>query len=153
MGNKKITALENRISELQANAKVTKAEQVLNVAKTKVGKAMGGLIKGPGTGTSDSIMAKVGYANGGFIGVSNNEYIVKAASVQKYGVGFMDAVNNQKLSPVSTNTSSSTGNTVYNIDMTVNGGNNSNASEIADQVIKKLKVETSKNNKTNMVNY
>lgn len=145
--DKKIMMLENRISELQANARVTAAESALNKAKAK-GKSMGGLIKGPGTGTSDSIRAKVGYAKGGFIGVSNKEYIVKAASVQKYGVGFMDAVNNQKLSSVSTETSSSAGSTVYNIDMIINGGD---AVTIADQVIKKLKLVTSKNNKSNMV--
>jgi hypothetical protein len=34
--------------------------------------------------------------------------------------------------------------------MTVNGGN-ANASDIADQVIRRLKVETSKTNKSNMV--
>jgi TP901 family phage tail tape measure protein len=147
--DKKIMMLENRISELQANARVSSAETALNKARAK-GKAMGGLIKGPGTGTSDSILAKVGYANGGFIGVSNNEYIVKAASVQKYGVGFMNAVNNQQLSPVSANTSSSAGSTVYNIDMVINGGD---AGTIADQVIRRLKIETSKNNKTNMVKY
>jgi hypothetical protein len=149
--DKKITELENKISAMTADVRITNATAALDKAKIK-GKAMGGLIKGPGTGTSDSILARVGYANGGFIGVSNNEYIVKAASVQKYGVGFMDAVNNQKLSPVSANTSSSSGNTVYNIDMTVNGGN-ANATDIADQVIRKLKVETSKNNKSNMVRY
>ena len=148
--DKKIMTLENRISELQANARVTSAEAALNKARKKGGMSMGGLIKGPGTGTSDSIMARVGYANGGFIGVSNNEYVVKAASVQKYGVGFMNAVNNQQLSPVSANTSSSAGSTVYNIDMVINGGD---AGTIADQVIRRLKIETSKNNKTNMVKY
>jgi hypothetical protein len=145
--DKKIMMLENRISELQANARVSAAETSLNKAKAK-GKSMGGLIKGPGTGTSDSIMARVGYASGGIIGVSNNEYIVKAASVQKYGVGFMNAVNNQQLSPVSALSSSSEGGTVYNIDMVINGGD---AVTIADQVIRRLKIETSKNNKSNMV--
>ena len=145
--DKKIMMLENRISELQANARVSAAETALNKAKAK-GKSMGGLIKGPGTGTSDSIMARVGYASGGIIGVSNNEYIVKAASVQKYGVGFMNAVNNQQLSPVSALSSSSEGGTVYNIDMVINGGD---AVTIADQVIRRLKIETSKNNKSNMV--
>ena len=147
--DKKITTLENRISELQANARVTAAETALNKARAK-GKSMGGLIKGPGTGTSDSISARVGYARGGFINLSNNEYVVKAATVQKYGVGFMDALNNQKISAVDTNTASSAGSTVYNIDMTINAANG-NANDIADQVIKKLKVETSKNNKSNAV--
>jgi hypothetical protein len=62
----------------------------------------------------------------------------------------MDAINSQKISPVSTNVSSSSGNTVYNIDMVINGGD---AGTIADQVIKRLKIETSKNNKSNMVRY
>jgi hypothetical protein len=42
------------------------------------------------------------------------------------------------------------GGAVYNIDMTINGGS-SNPSEIANQVIRKLKLETSKNNKSNAV--
>jgi TP901 family phage tail tape measure protein len=113
-----------------------------------LGLAKGGLIKGFGTGTSDSMIAK--FAEGGMpkLSVSNGEYIVKAASVQKYGPGLLDAINNQKLGTSSSTTS--TGSTVYNIDMTINGGS-SNPSEIADQVIRKLKIETSKNNKSNAV--
>ena len=45
--------------------------------------AGGGHIRGPGTGTSDSIAAWL----------SNNEFVVKAKSVAKYGLGFMNAVN------------------------------------------------------------
>ena len=45
--------------------------------------ATGGYISGPGTGTSDSIMARV----------SNGEYVVRASAVQKYGVGFFDRLN------------------------------------------------------------
>jgi hypothetical protein len=147
--DKKITDLENKISAMTADVRVTNAKVALDKARAK-GKSMGGLIKGPGTTTSDSIMARVGYASGGLIGLSNNEYVVKAATVQKYGVGFMDAINNQKISPVDTSTASSSGNTVYNIDMTINAANG-NANDIADQVIRKLKVETSKNNKSNAV--
>jgi TP901 family phage tail tape measure protein len=145
--DKKITELENRISGLTAGARVTNAETALNKAKAK-GNYMGGLIKGPGTGTSDSIMAR--FAMGGLpqLRVSNGEYIVKAASVKNYGVGFMDAINNQKVSTSSSSTSM--GGAVYNIDMTINGGS-SNPSEIANQVIRKLKLETSKNNKSNAV--
>lgn len=59
--------------------------------------AQGGLIKGPGTGTSDSIMAVVDSAKkfntGGMIRVSNNEYVMRAKAVKDYGVGFMNAVN------------------------------------------------------------
>jgi len=146
--DKKITALENKISAMSANVRVTNAEVALGKAKVKTKAAMGGLIRGPGTGTSDSIIAK--FEQGGMpqLRVSNGEYIVKAASVKTYGVGLMDAINNQKLGTSSSTTS--TGSTVYNIDMTINGGS-SNPNEIADQVIRKLKVETSKNNKSNAV--
>lgn len=43
----------------------------------------GGLLTGPGTGTSDSIIARV----------SNGEYIIRQASVSKYGVDFLNAIN------------------------------------------------------------
>jgi len=45
--------------------------------------AGGGHIRGPGTATSDSIPAWL----------SNNEYVVRARAVAKYGVGFMNAIN------------------------------------------------------------
>lgn len=145
--DKIITRLENKISALQAGERVSAADRALLKAKSK-GKAMGGLIKGPGTGRSDSILA--GFAMGGLpqLTVSNGEYIVQSKAVQSYGVGFMDALNNQKVGV--SNSTTSSGSTVYNIDMTINGGNQ-NPSDIADQVIKRLKVETSKNNKSNKV--
>lgn len=46
-------------------------------------RASGGAVRGPGTGTSDSIPAWL----------SNGEYVVKASSVRKYGTGFLDRVN------------------------------------------------------------
>jgi outer membrane protein OmpA-like peptidoglycan-associated protein len=49
-------------------------------------KASGGHIKGPGTGTSDSIPALL----------SNGEYVIKASSVSKYGVDHFDALNAQR---------------------------------------------------------
>jgi hypothetical protein len=49
--------------------------------------AGGGPISGPGTATSDSIFARL----------SNGEYVIKAAAVQKYGLGFMHALNNMHL--------------------------------------------------------
>ncbi|WP_257812091.1 tape measure protein [Aggregatibacter actinomycetemcomitans] len=49
--------------------------------------ATGGYIRGPGTGTSDSIPARL----------SDGEYVVKAASVAHYGVGFMHAINRRQL--------------------------------------------------------
>lgn len=48
--------------------------------------ASGGRIIGPGTGTSDSIPAWL----------SNGEYVVRAAAVQKYGTQFFDGLNAMK---------------------------------------------------------
>lgn len=46
--------------------------------------ASGGYISGPGSGTSDSIPARL----------SNGEYVVRASAVRNVGVGFMHAINN-----------------------------------------------------------
>jgi TP901 family phage tail tape measure protein len=46
-------------------------------------KASGGHVRGPGTETSDSIPAYL----------SDNEYVIQASSVRKYGTGFLDRVN------------------------------------------------------------
>jgi len=48
-----------------------------------------GLLRGPGTGTSDSILAAV----------SNREYVVRAMAVRKYGVNFMDQLNAGAIDP------------------------------------------------------
>ncbi|MFJ2964245.1 hypothetical protein ACIPIC_18340 [Streptomyces collinus] len=55
----------------------------------------GGYVAGPGSGTSDSILALMG--SGAAAMVSNTEYVMRAAAVAKYGVGFMDAVNSGRL--------------------------------------------------------
>lgn len=46
-----------------------------------------GAVSGPGTSMSDSIPAML----------SNGEYVVRASSVRKYGLGFLDAVNSGRL--------------------------------------------------------
>lgn len=51
------------------------------------GFAAGGAVRGAGTGTSDSILAKV----------SNGEFIMQARAVRKWGVGFMRALNSGRL--------------------------------------------------------
>lgn len=48
-----------------------------------VGKARGGYITGPGTGTSDSIPAWL----------SNGEFVIRAAAVRKYGLAMLEAIN------------------------------------------------------------
>src|SRR5690625_5541874 len=46
-----------------------------------IGRATGGLVLGPGSATSDSIPARL----------SNGEFVMRAASVKKYGTAFMSA--------------------------------------------------------------
>ncbi|MGD9715190.1 MAG: phage tail tape measure protein, partial [Thermomicrobiales bacterium] len=53
------------------------------------GVATGGYISGPGTGTSDSIPARL----------SNGEYVVKASAVRAVGVAYLDHINNQGMVP------------------------------------------------------
>lgn len=55
----------------------------------------GGYVQGPGTSTSDSILGLMG--SGAMARVSNTEYVVRAAAVKKYGVGLLDALNNERL--------------------------------------------------------
>ncbi|MBU2640498.1 MAG: tape measure protein [Gammaproteobacteria bacterium] len=50
-------------------------------------KADGGLLRGPGTGTSDSILARV----------SNGEYVVRARAVRQLGLANMHAINQGRL--------------------------------------------------------
>jgi hypothetical protein len=51
------------------------------------GFATGGAVRGPGTGTSDSIFARL----------SNGEYVIRAAAVRRYGTAFLDAINSARL--------------------------------------------------------
>lgn len=51
------------------------------------GFARGGLIQGPGTTTSDSILARL----------SKGEYVLRAAAVQKYGLDFLNQLNAGRL--------------------------------------------------------
>jgi TP901 family phage tail tape measure protein len=55
----------------------------------------GGYVQGPGSGTSDSILALMG--SGAMARVSNTEYVMKAEAVRKYGVKFFDALNEGRL--------------------------------------------------------
>jgi hypothetical protein len=49
--------------------------------------AEGGEVRGPGTATSDSIWGRL----------SNGEFVIKAAAVQRYGKGLMNAINDTAL--------------------------------------------------------
>jgi tape measure domain-containing protein len=64
------------------------AQAIANAAKeknqaVKAGYATGGLISGPGTGTSDSIFARL----------SNGEYVMRASAVSMFGTGLLDQMN------------------------------------------------------------
>lgn len=63
----------------------TTAQTYVHVQTTgsATAKAAGGHIRGPGTETSDSIPALL----------SDNEYVIRAAAVRKYGVGTFDRMN------------------------------------------------------------
>ncbi len=52
-----------------------------------VRRAGGGMVRGPGTGTSDSIMAML----------SNGEYVLRAAAVRALGTNFLDGLNMGRL--------------------------------------------------------
>ncbi|MVO84197.1 phage tail protein [Streptomyces sp. p1417] len=55
----------------------------------------GGPIQGPGTSTSDSILGM--FPSGATARVSDSEYVVQARAVKKYGVRFLDALNDGRL--------------------------------------------------------
>lgn len=55
----------------------------------------GGYVDGPGSGTSDSILAT--FASGAMARVSDTEYVVRSQAVKRYGVAFLDAVNQGRL--------------------------------------------------------
>jgi len=55
----------------------------------------GGYVQGPGSPTSDSVLAFMG--SGAMAAISDTEYVVKAAAVRKYGVKMLDALNNGQL--------------------------------------------------------
>ena len=64
------------------------AQAIANAARenkqtVKAGYATGGLISGPGTGTSDSIIARL----------SNGEYVMRADAVRMFGTGLLDQMN------------------------------------------------------------
>jgi hypothetical protein len=143
-----ITKYKSDKAKAAAKAAFPSISDILK-GKTGKNKAMGGLISGPGTGTSDSIPASIGFANGGMLNVSNGEYIQRASAVSKYGVNFMDSINTGAFNNVA-----GQGNVVYNVTTNVNV-DNADAKMIADmatkQTISQLKVLTSKNNKSNMV--
>lgn len=80
------------LTDMQALAKTIGQQFVFTPTVTGIaagggeqipGHATGGYIRGPGTGTSDSILARL----------SNGEFVMRAAAVQAYGPDFMAKLN------------------------------------------------------------
>jgi len=109
---------------------------VIQTTKPLPGHAMGGLISGPGSGTSDSILAML----------SNGEFVQNASAVSKYGVSFMNSINSGTYRPnlpamagansIPAGIGAGTGEAVYNIN--VNVMSNADADEIAKTVMNSL---------------
>ena len=74
----------NKYPTANIDAKIKAAQADLDKI---MGKKDGGFITGPGSSTSDSIPAML----------SRGEYVVKASSVSKYGLDFMNALNQQRV--------------------------------------------------------
>jgi hypothetical protein len=77
---KKINALKGKVIEI----KYTSNGVNLTTPSRVGGMAGGGMISGPGSGTSD---------RAGLYALSNQEWVIKAKSSQKYGDYAMDSVN------------------------------------------------------------
>lgn len=65
---------------------ITRVQQA-NASLPPKGYARGGSVHGPGTGTSDSLMARL----------SSGEFVIRSSAVNKYGRGFLNAINAGKL--------------------------------------------------------
>jgi TP901 family phage tail tape measure protein len=161
--------LENRINYLET----------IDLRNTANGtkKAGGGLIKGPGTGTSDSIPAML----------STGEYVVRADAVKQLGTGMLDRINNadkkkfsmgglvspsfyaaggtvkpnsSKLAGSSTtsainnlmNSGAAKSNKVYNYSISVNAATNANPNEIARVVMNQISNIESRQVRGNYIN-
>ena len=78
-----IATLRYQMSQVQSKTVTIAVRRVGGVAPISGGMADGGPVYGPGGPRDDLIHARL----------SNGEYVTKAAAVDRYGVGFFDAVN------------------------------------------------------------
>lgn len=74
-----VNSLNGRTATITTQIKQTGAAP----GAVKAAYASGGYVRGPGTGTSDSISARL----------SNGEYVIRAAAVRALGKGYLDALN------------------------------------------------------------
>jgi TP901 family phage tail tape measure protein len=97
--NSFVSDANNRLAQIDRNIVITTTYRTVNAPGTSTGSggggrsfaylATGGLVSGPGTSTSDSIAARL----------SNGEYVVRASAVEQYGVPFLNALNQQRVTP------------------------------------------------------
>lgn len=78
-----LSDIATKVSANYASANYVPASKATNVADKPIGHAIGGYITGPGTGTSDSIPARL----------SNGEFVIRSEAVKRYGTNFLNAVN------------------------------------------------------------
>jgi hypothetical protein len=131
-----------------ASANVSTGKMSLRAYEAAFGAKSGGLITGPGTGTSDSIPTML----------SNGEYVVRAASVAKIGIPALEAINAGKIpeltganvsansisinsgrTSINRNTATQDSGSVYNYSVVVNAETNANPDQIAGAVMAKIK--------------
>lgn len=91
--------LKNKNIKVTAEVYWTSSGDLHMPGGTTLKNAKGGLIEGPGTGTSDSIPSML----------SNGEYVINAAAVNKLGIGTLDAINAGKMPSTSTASAGKTG--------------------------------------------
>lgn len=85
-----ISGVISRVKDAIASIKAMfSAENNQGAKANYLKKAGGGYIRGPGTGTSDSIPAYL----------SNGEFVIRAAAVRKYGAQLFASLNGLRLSP------------------------------------------------------
>jgi TP901 family phage tail tape measure protein len=81
-----LNTIASQLSDLRVSRNWT--GKALKEAKDKVDSfATGGMVRGPGTGTSDSINARL----------SNGEYVLRANAVKYYGTDFMNSLNQMQV--------------------------------------------------------
>ena len=87
---KQINILKERLDGLQdktVTVTVNRVETGGGAPAPEAGFWTGGYVRGQGTGTSDSILARL----------SDGEYVIRAAAVRRYGVGVLNALNGMRL--------------------------------------------------------
>ena len=120
--------------------------KMTNARAYLVKKAAGGMITGPGSGTSDSIPAML----------SNGEYVINAAAVKNIGVPMLDRINGMAKGGLATRFDipkyatggrimygeggeARSSNALYNINVTLNG-TNMNPDDVAKAISREMKL-------------